>query len=90
MNKVTVIGAGNVGATVAECVVRKDMVHQSLEAFRGWLRTAWHPYTDRLPETERGSFITAVATRYLRTHPMDSEGRTHVAMVRLEIEATWA
>ena len=26
MNKVTVIGAGNVGATVAECVARKDMV----------------------------------------------------------------
>lgn len=25
--KVTVIGAGNVGATVAECVARKDMVH---------------------------------------------------------------
>jgi len=26
MNKVTVIGAGNVGATVAECIARKDMV----------------------------------------------------------------
>ena len=28
MNKVTVIGAGNVGATVAECVARKDMVKE--------------------------------------------------------------
>ncbi len=28
MNKVTVIGAGNVGATVAECVARKDMVSE--------------------------------------------------------------
>ena len=28
MNKVTVIGAGNVGATVAECVARKDMVQE--------------------------------------------------------------
>ena len=27
-NKVTVIGAGNVGATVAECVARKDMVQE--------------------------------------------------------------
>ena len=26
--KVTVVGAGNVGATVAECVARKDMVHE--------------------------------------------------------------
>ena len=28
MGKVTVIGAGNVGATVAECVARKDMVEE--------------------------------------------------------------
>lgn len=28
MNKVTVIGAGNVGATVADCVARKDMVKE--------------------------------------------------------------
>ncbi len=28
MSKVTVIGAGNVGATVAECVARKDMVDE--------------------------------------------------------------
>ena len=28
MSKVTVIGAGNVGATVAECVARKDMVNE--------------------------------------------------------------
>ncbi len=28
MNKVTVIGAGNVGATVAECVARKDMIKE--------------------------------------------------------------
>ena len=30
MNKVTVIGAGNVGATVAECIARKDMVKEVL------------------------------------------------------------
>ena len=28
MSKVTVIGAGNVGATVAECVAHKDMVNE--------------------------------------------------------------
>ena len=28
MSKVTVVGAGNVGATVAECVARKDMVNE--------------------------------------------------------------
>ncbi len=30
MNRVTVIGAGNVGATVAECIARKDMVGEVL------------------------------------------------------------
>ena len=30
MNRVTVIGAGNVGATVAECIARKDMVEEVL------------------------------------------------------------
>ncbi len=28
MNKITVIGAGNVGATVAECIARKDMINE--------------------------------------------------------------
>ena len=28
MNKVTVVGAGNVGATVAECIARQDMVRE--------------------------------------------------------------
>ena len=35
MNKVTVIGAGNVGATVAECVARKDMASRSSRLMPG-------------------------------------------------------
>jgi len=69
-------------------LVHKDMAHASPEGFRAWLRTTWHPYTDCLPETERERFISAVTARYLDSHPTDSNGRAHVAMVRLEVEAT--
>jgi trans-aconitate 2-methyltransferase len=68
-------------------LIPKDMQHQSPEGFKGWLRTTWFPYTDRLPEDRRDAFLDAVVDRYLTAHPVDAEGRTHVKMVRLEIEA---
>jgi trans-aconitate methyltransferase len=63
------------------------MQHQDSEAFKGWLRTTWFPYTDRLPEDRRDAFLDAVVDGYLAAHPVDAQGRTHVKMVRLEIEA---
>jgi trans-aconitate methyltransferase len=65
----------------------KEMRHPDREGFKGWLRTTWFPYTDRLPEGMRDPFLEAVVDRYLATHPPDAEGRTRVRMVRLEIEA---
>ena len=52
-----------------------------------WLRTAWLPYTQRIPAPERAEFIAAVAESYAATHPPDAAGRLHVGMVRLEIDA---
>lgn len=63
-------------------LVDKDMVHADMEAFIGWLRTAWHPYTSRVPAERRGRFMEAVAERYLA-----ATGPIHVAMVRLQVEA---
>ncbi|MEJ2642108.1 MAG: hypothetical protein P8010_21305 [Desulfosarcinaceae bacterium] len=63
------------------------MQHQGPEGFKGWLRTTWFPYTEHLPEDQRDAFLDAVVDRYLSAHPVDTEGRTHVKMVRLEIEA---
>ena len=76
-------------STVRVELVQKDMVHQSPDAFRAWLRTTWHPFTDRLLEAEREPFIAAVAARYFENHTPDPQGQTHVNMVRLEVEATW-
>lgn len=68
-------------------LIDKDMVHADREAFVGWLRTAWHPYTSPVPAERRGLFIDAVAERYLAGNPPDAAGCIHVAMVRLQVEA---
>jgi len=68
----------------------RDMQHEGAEGLRGWLRTTWFPYTDRLEPDRRERFWDAVLERYLGEHPVDEAGRTHVAMVRLEVEAVAA
>jgi trans-aconitate 2-methyltransferase len=64
-----------------------DMVHANREELAGWVRTTWIPYLECLPACKREEFITETVDRYLAFHPRDLEGRTHVKMVRLEIEA---
>jgi len=66
---------------------RKDAVYPGGDGFTAWVRTTWLPYTQRVPEDLREEFIAAVADRYLAKHPPDAEGRVHVRMVRLEIDA---
>jgi trans-aconitate methyltransferase len=65
----------------------KDAVYPGRDGFAAWLRTTWLPYTQRVPEDLRGEFIAAVTDRYVARHPVDAEGRVHVKMVRLEIDA---
>jgi len=45
------------------------------------------PYVQRVPEELREEFIVGVANRYLAKHSPDPDGKVHVRMVRLEIEA---
>jgi trans-aconitate 2-methyltransferase len=68
-------------------LVAKDMQHAGPEAFLGWLRTTWFPYTDRLPAERRGDFLGELATAYLVACPPDADDVIHVRMVRLEVEA---
>ncbi len=65
----------------------KDMIHDGPEALGGWIRTTWLPILGKLPERDRAAFIGAVVGRYLRAHPPDGQGRTHVAIMRLDVEA---
>lgn len=68
-------------------LVAKNAMHETVEAFAGWFRTTWMPYTQRVPEPQRGAFIDAVVRRYLEMHPADPGGAVRVRMVRLELDA---
>lgn len=68
-------------------LVPKDMRHDDVAGLTGWLRTTWFPYTDRLPPDAREGFLQELVAAYVAQHPLDSEGGTHVRMVRLEVEA---
>lgn len=65
----------------------KDAVYGGAEGFAKWLRTTWIPYVQRVPENLREEFIAAVTERYVAKHPPDADGKVHVRMVRLEIDA---
>lgn len=68
-------------------LILKDMVHDGVDGLKGWLRTTWFPYTDMLPVHKRELFFDQVVRDYTDIVPVDSEGRTHVKMMRLEVEA---
>ncbi len=68
-------------------LLTKDMVHADIAAFTAWIRTTWLPYTQRVPPSLQQRFIEQLVHAYLTTEPIDSAGRVHVAMVRLEVDA---
>jgi len=65
----------------------KDATYDGANGFATWLRTTWIPFIQRVPENLREEFIAAVTQRYLAKHPLDADGKVHVRMVRLEIDA---
>jgi trans-aconitate 2-methyltransferase len=76
------------GMEIQECrLIPKDMIHDDIPTFTGWLRTAWHPYTAGVPKELRDVFLQDVATDYLGRRPLDNQGRVHVAAVRLQFRA---
>lgn len=68
-------------------LIQKDMEHEGKSGLGGWIRTTWLPYTERIPEEKREQFINALSSRYIKRVPLDSHGKVHVAMVRIEVEA---
>ena len=65
----------------------KDMNFLDLQGMAGWIRTTWLPFTERVPAALREGFIREISEGYLRSHPPQTDGRIHVEMVRLEVEA---
>ena len=68
-------------------LIARDMVHGDTAGLRGWVRTTWLPYTHRVPKARRADFIKDAVALYLDAYPPDSDGCTHVQMVRLEVQA---
>lgn len=68
-------------------LMEKDMIHDGLEGFKGFIRTTWLPFTLRIPQEKRERFISDAARIYVRHHPADENGKIHIGMVRLEVEA---
>ncbi|MGD1043718.1 MAG: methyltransferase domain-containing protein [Bacteroidota bacterium] len=68
-------------------LIPKDAIHQDRIAFKAWIRTTWLPYTQRVPEEKRDTFIARLADDYIQRHSVDENGMVHVNMMRLEIEA---
>jgi len=76
------------GMQIHECrLIQKDMVHDTVDAFIGWLRTAWHPYTAGVPLELRDAFLDDTVRHYLARYPRDDQGKVHVATVRLQVRA---
>ena len=63
------------------------MAHAGKTGLEGWIRTTWLPYTQQVPAEKRDKFVDAVSTKYIERIPVDSKGRLHVQMLRLEVEA---
>lgn len=69
-------------------LIPKMMRHCDSDGLKGWFRTTWFPYTNRLPKGLQEAFIEEVIGCYLSDHPPEDDGTTAVAMVRLEVEAS--
>ena len=65
----------------------KDAIYDGRVRFAAWFRTTWLPYTQRVTENLREEFVAAVTDRYIAKHPPAADGRVHVRMIRLEIDA---
>lgn len=68
-------------------LIPKLMKHDGESALAGWIRTTWLPYTERIPKKHRTKFIQELTHRYIKENSPDADGRIHVQMVRLEVEA---
>ena len=68
-------------------LIQKKMDHAGITALKGWIRTTWLPYTERVPEEERERFIDIVSKKYIERYSDNSNGIINVQMVRLEVEA---
>ncbi|PIE55942.1 MAG: SAM-dependent methyltransferase [Desulfobulbus propionicus] len=68
-------------------LIPKDMVYKSPDAFKGWFRTTWLPYLERVPRERQSQFIDDVVEMYLAVNPPNENGEISIKMQRLEFIA---
>ncbi len=68
-------------------LIPKDMIYEDINGLEGWIRTTWLPYTNRVPDDLKETFINTLAKTYIQFHPSPNDDKIHVGMVRLEAEA---
>jgi len=68
-------------------LIPSDMVQNNRAALEGWARTTWHPYLSLVPEHLKNEFVSELIDHYLAIHPADDDGKIHVNMIRLEVQA---
>jgi trans-aconitate 2-methyltransferase len=68
-------------------LIPKDMTHAGQIELAGWIRTTWLPYTQRIPDMLKEVFIEELVHTYIQNYPIDKDGKIHVQMIRLEVEA---
>jgi trans-aconitate methyltransferase/RimJ/RimL family protein N-acetyltransferase len=68
-------------------LVPKPMRLADVAALKGWLRTTWMTYTERIPESERVEFVQEWATLVAGGCTLANDGALMMPMVNLEIEA---
>ena len=68
-------------------LIPKNAKHNSQENLKGWIRTTWIPYLQRIPEALQDEFLNELTDRYLQNYPPDKHGIINVPMIRLEVEA---
>lgn len=68
-------------------LVPKPMRHADEAALRGWIRTTWVPYTNRIPAALRDEFTGELTSRVRERCGVNDEGAILLPMVNLEVQA---
>jgi trans-aconitate methyltransferase len=68
-------------------LIPKVMSYDKRDGLTGWVRTTWLPYLEQVPDEKREEFITRLIDKYIEKYLPDNEGKIHVNMMRLEVEA---
>ncbi|MBI5402423.1 MAG: methyltransferase domain-containing protein [Ignavibacteriae bacterium] len=68
-------------------LIPRIMTHDNVNSLAGWIRTTWHPFLNRVPQNLKMELINDIVNAFLMKYPLDSDGRTNIKMVRLQVQA---